>query len=228
MEDIRNSTTENEAIENFFAENRDMLDEVYSYYECALMQVETKFNILDRQSSNYYDRNPIESISARLKSKESLIRKVKRYGLNPDIESIRKGINDIAGIRIVCSFIDDIYQLEKDFLSQDDVKLLERKDYISNPKASGYRSLHLIIEVPIYLRDGKKMIRVEVQMRTIAMDFWASLEHKIRYKKNIAQEDLDRIGKELLECATLSNELDSRMQHVRETIADAKNNSRKN
>ena len=210
----------------YFEDNKEILEKEYSYYECALMNVETKFNILNRQFSNYYDRNPIESISARLKSKDSLIRKINRYNLDLDLDSIKEGINDIAGIRIVCSFIDDIYRLERDFLSQDDVVLLTRKDYIENPKASGYRSLHLIVEVPIYLRDGKKMVRVEVQMRTIAMDFWASLEHKIRYKKNISKEDLKMIAKELVECADLTNEVDNRMKHIRDSITDAKKRSK--
>lgn len=210
----------------YFEDNKEILEKEYSYYECALMNVETKFNILNRQFSNYYDRNPIESISARLKSKDSLIRKINRYNLDLDLDSIKEGINDIAGIRVVCSFIDDIYRLERDFLSQDDVVLLTRKDYIENPKASGYRSLHLIVEVPIYLRDGKKMVRVEVQMRTIAMDFWASLEHKIRYKKNISKEDLEMIAKELVECANLTNEVDNRMKHIRDSITDAKKRSK--
>ena len=210
----------------YFEDNKEILEKEYSYYECALMNVETKFNILNRQFSNYYDRNPIESISARLKSKDSLIRKINRYNLDLDLDSIKEGINDIAGIRIVCSFIDDIYRLERDFLSQDDVVLLTRKDYIENPKASGYRSLHLIVEVPIYLRDGKKMVRVEVQMRTIAMDFWASLEHKIRYKKNISKKDLEMIAKELVECADLTNEVDNRMKHIRDSITDAKKRSK--
>ncbi len=210
----------------YFEDNKEILEKEYSYYECALMNVETKFNILNRQFSNYYDRNPIESISARLKSKDSLIRKINRYNLDLDLDSIKEGINDIAGIRIVCSFIDDIYRLERDFLSQDDVVLLTRKDYIENPKNSGYRSLHLIVEVPIYLRDGKKMVRVEVQMRTIAMDFWASLEHKIRYKKNISKEDLKMIAKELVECADLTNEVDNRMKHIRDSITDAKKRSK--
>ena len=210
----------------YFEDNKEILEKEYSYYECALMNVETKFNILNRQFSNYYDRNPIESISARLKSKDSLIRKINRYNLDLNLNSIKKGINDIAGIRVVCSFIDDIYRLERDFLSQDDVVLLTRKDYIENPKASGYRSLHLIVEVPIYLRDGKKMVRVEVQMRTIAMDFWASLEHKIRYKKNISKEDLKMIAKELVECADLTNEVDNRMKHIRDSITDAKKRSK--
>ena len=210
----------------YFEDNKEILEKEYSYYECALMNVETKFNILNRQFSNYYDRNPIESISARLKSKDSLIRKINRYNLDLNLNSIKEGINDIAGIRVVCSFIDDIYRLERDFLSQDDVVLLTRKDYIENPKASGYRSLHLIVEVPIYLRDGKKMVRVEVQMRTIAMDFWASLEHKIRYKKNISKEDLKMIAKELVECADLTNEVDNRMKHIRDSITDAKKRSK--
>ena len=169
----------------------------------------------------YYDRNPIESISSRLKSKTSLIRKMNKLDIPLNVEAIEKNINDIAGIRVVCSFIDDIYELEKSFLSQDDVKLINRKDYIENPKESGYRSLHLIVEIPIFLHNEKRMMKAEVQMRTIAMDFWASLEHKIRYKKEIDDEELERISKELYECARLSNELDLRMQAVRKDIQES-------
>lgn len=207
-----------EEIINFIEKNEQTVDTLYSYYECAIMEVETKFKVLDKQYSMYYDKNPIESISTRLKSKTSLMRKIKRYGLPLDFESIKDGINDIAGVRIVCSFIDDIYELEKQFLAQDDIKLLRRKDYIKEPKESGYRSLHLIVEVPIYLQNEKRFMKVEVQMRTIAMDFWAALEHKIRYKKNISEEDLKMISEELKDCAESANELDLRMQKIHEEI----------
>ena len=143
---------------NFFENNKFPIDILYSYYECAIMEIETKFQVLNKQYSMYYDRNPIETISSRLKSKTSLIRKMNKLEIPFDVEEIEKRINDIAGVRVVCSFIDDIYELEKCFLSQDDVKLINRKDYIQNPKESGYRSLHLIVEIPIFLHNEKRMM----------------------------------------------------------------------
>lgn len=207
----------NEALD-FFENNKFPIDILYSYCECAIMEIETKFQVLNKQYSMYYDRNPIETISSRLKSKTSLIRKMNKMQIPFKVEEIEKNINDIAGVRVVCSFIDDIYELEKSFLSQDDVTLIKRKDYIQNPKESGYRSLHLIVEIPIFLHNEKRMMKVEVQMRTIAMDFWASLEHKIRYKKEINPKDIEHISKELYECAKISNDLDLRMQNVRKEI----------
>ena len=216
-DNVMKNLLSNEALD-FFENNKFPIDILYSYYECATMEIETKFQVLNKQYSMYYDRNPIETISSRLKSKTSLIRKMNKLNLPFKVEEIEKNINDIAGVRIVCSFIDDIYELEKCFLSQDDVKLIKRKDYIQNPKDSGYRSLHLIVEIPIFLHNEKRMMKVEVQMRTIAMDFWASLEHKIRYKKEINPNDLEHISKELYECAKISNDLDLRMQDVRKEI----------
>lgn len=216
-DNVMKNLLSNEALD-FFENNKFPIDILYSYYECAIMEIETKFQVLNKQYSMYYDRNPIETISSRLKSKTSLIRKMNKLNLPFKVEEIEKNINDIAGVRIVCSFIDDIYELEKCFLSQDDVKLIKRKDYIQNPKDSGYRSLHLIVEIPIFLHNEKRMMKVEVQMRTIAMDFWASLEHKIRYKKEINPNDLEHISKELYECAKISNDLDLRMQDVRKEI----------
>ena len=130
------------------------------------------------------------------------------------MESVEENIKDIAGVRVICSFPEDIYMLADCLLNQDDIKLIEKKDYIKNPKKSGYRSLHLIIEVPIFLQDEKKSMKVEVQLRTIAMDFWASLEHKLRYKKNIAPEEDEIISKELLECSEISADLDKRMENI--------------
>ena len=216
-DNVMKNLLSNEALD-FFENNKFPIDILYSYYVCAIMEIETKFQVLNKQYSMYYDRNPIETISSRLKSKTSLIRKMNKLNLPFKVEEIEKNINDIAGVRIVCSFIDDIYELEKCFLSQDDVKLIKRKDYIQNPKDSGYRSLHLIVEIPIFLHNEKRMMKVEVQMRTIAMDFWASLEHKIRYKKEINPNDLEHISKELYECAKISNDLDLRMQDVRKEI----------
>lgn len=194
------------------------MNELMAYYRCAIMEVETKFKVLDEQFSLEYDRNPIESIKSRLKSYESIIKKLKDKDLPFSLEAIQENIRDVAGIRVICSFPEDIYMLADCLLSQDDVKLIEKKDYIENPKKSGYRSLHLIIEVPIFLRNEKKSMKVEVQLRTIAMDFWASLEHKLRYKKNIDPKENEMLGKELLECSEISAALDKRMEEIRDRI----------
>ena len=194
------------------------MNELMAYYRCAIMEVETKFKVLDEQFSLEYDRNPIESIKSRLKSYESIIKKLKDKDLPFSLEAIQENIRDVAGIRVICSFPEDIYMLADCLLSQDDVKLIERKDYIKNPKKSGYRSLHLIIEVPIFLRNEKKSMKVEVQLRTIAMDFWASLEHKLRYKKNIDPKENEMLGKELLQCSEISAALDKRMEEIRDRI----------
>ena len=154
------------------------IESLMAYYRCAIMEVETKFNVLNEQFSLQYDRNPIESIKARVKSFDSILKKVKRKQIPFSLESIEENINDIAGVRVICSFQEDIYMLADCLLQQDDVRLIERKDYIKNPKPGGYRSLHLIIEVPIFLEKEKRPMKVEDQLRTIAMDFWASLEHK--------------------------------------------------
>ena len=142
------------------------------------MEVETKFNVLNEELSLQYDRNPIETIKTRLKSPESILEKLHRKNHPVTVDSIEQNLNDIAGVRVICAFPSDIYQLEEAFLKQDDIRLVERKDYIANPKSNGYRSLHLIVEIPIFLHDHKRLMRVE-QFRTISMDWWASLEHKI-------------------------------------------------
>lgn len=190
--------------------------ELMAYYKCAMMEVETKFDVLNEELSLEYDRNPIETIKTRLKSPDSLIEKMERKGLPLSIENIEKYVNDVAGIRVICSFPKDIYMLADCLLRQDDITLIAKKDYINNPKESGYRSLHLIVEIPIFLHDQKKPMKVEVQLRTIAMDFWASLEHKIRYKKDI--DDLESINHDLKECAQLSAKLDQMMDDIRRKI----------
>lgn len=183
-----------------------------TYYRCAIMEVETKFNVLNKEFSLTYDRNPIETIKSRLKSPESIIEKLQRKKLPFNADLIEKELNDIAGVRVVCAFSDDIYLLSDYLLNQDDIALLKKKDYIKNPKENGYRSLHLIVETPIYLHNEKRMMKVEVQLRTIAMDFWASLEHRIYYKKG---QNNDRLRSELKECADVSAALDLRMQAIR-------------
>lgn len=192
--------------------------QLMSFYRCAAMEIETKFRVLDEELSLESEHNPIESIKTRIKSVDSLVRKMNRKNIPLDIKSIEENIYDIAGVRVICSFPEDIYFLEECLLKQDDITLIERKDYIANPKPSGYRSLHLIVEVPIFLQNEKRSMKVEVQLRTIAMDFWASLEHKLRYKKNLDEQLLDALQKELLDCSNKSAELDLRMEAVRKQI----------
>lgn len=189
--------------------------ELMAYYRCAMMEVETKFNVLNEELSLLYDRNPIETIKARLKSPESIVDKAVRKNIPLTVDSIEKNLHDIAGLRIICSFPSDIYMLADALLRQDDVTLIERKDYIQNPKPNGYRSLHLIIETPIFLHNQTRMMKVEVQFRTIAMDWWASLEHKIRYKKDL--KDDEAFARELFSCAEMGAELDQRMERIHKT-----------
>lgn len=199
------------------------LKRLMAYYRCAIMEVETKFNVLNEEFSLEYDRNPIETIKTRLKSTESIIKKLVRKNLPLTVNSIEANLNDIAGVRVVCSFLEDIYLLADCLLQQDDVKLIQVKDYIKNPKPNGYRSLHLIIEIPIFLKDEKKDMRVEVQLRTIAMDFWASLDHKLSYKKDIPEEEAKLLRQELLECAQISADLDVRMGEIKNRIVNKEN-----
>lgn len=203
---------------DFVQRNREPYDALMACYRCAIMEIETKFRVLNEQFSLQYDRNPIESIKTRVKSIDSLIRKVRKSNIPLTLEDIEKNISDIAGVRVVCSFPEDIYLLADCLLQQDDITLIAKKDYISKPKASGYRSLHLIVSVPIFLQSGKRTMTVEVQLRTIAMDFWASLEHKLRYKKNIPADMANELAHELMECAAISAELDQRMQDIRDRM----------
>jgi len=194
--------------------------QLMSYYRCAMMEIETKFKVLNEQFSLQYDRNPIETIKSRLKSQESIVEKIRRKNYPFTFQSIEENIKDVAGVRVICSFPEDIYLLADCLLKQDDVILIERKDYIQNPKESGYRSLHLIVEVPIFLENEKRLMKVEVQLRTIAMDFWASLEHKLRYKKDIPQKEAKVLAQELVECAKVSAQLDVKMENIKNRITE--------
>lgn len=189
-----------------------------AYYRCAMMEIETKLNVLDEEFSLRYDRNPINSIKSRLKTVRSIKEKLDRKDLAMTVDNVEKYINDVAGLRVVCSFPDDVYMLADALLQQDDITLIKKKDYIADPKKNGYRSLHLIIEVPIFLAREKRMMKVEIQLRTIAMDCWASLEHQLRYKKDF--DFTDEMAGELLRCAELSAELDSRMDDLRRLVTD--------
>ena len=215
---------DHENIDQFLKRLHADYDPVYNMlmnYQCAVMEVETKFNILNNRLSIQGEHNPIESVKSRVKDLDSIIRKLEKLNLPIEIKSVEENLTDVAGVRVVCSFIDDIYRIEECFLAQEDVTLITRKDYIKNPKPSGYRSLHLIVKTPIYTENGKKDMFVEVQMRTIAMDFWASLEHKLRYKKNLDPQTADKLAEELEACAEESARLDERMLRVRERIAQS-------
>ncbi len=208
------SHTDIEVITDSFNE----IKELMTFYKCAIMEVETKFKVLNERFKLSIDRNPIDSIHTRLKSLDSIAGKLKRKGLRMTPNTIEQNLSDVAGVRVICSFVDDIYMLADCLVSQDDITLVRVKDYIKNPKDNGYRSLHLIIEVPIFLDTEKRNMKVEVQLRTIAMEFWANLEHQLRYKKNLSLQLLRSTSRELSECARISAALDRRMQDVKNVI----------
>lgn len=209
---IQEKTTDQ--LENMMVEATKLM----SYYRCAILEVETKFRVLNEQFSILHERNPIESIKTRLKSFESIREKLQRNDLPFSLDLIEEKINDIAGVRVICAFIDDIYVLADCIAGQDDITILKVKDYIKNPKANGYRSLHLILEIPIFLSEEKRKMKVEVQLRTIAMESWANLEHRMRYKKNLSEGKLARTADMLAQCADLSSQLDLKMQAVRDIV----------
>lgn len=182
-------------------------------YKFALDQMDTKFSIISQEYNLIHGHNPIEHTKSRVKNFESLINKLVRKGCDITTSAAKEHINDIAGLRIVCSFLSDIYNMVEVLKEHEDIKILKVKDYIKNPKPNGYRSLHLIVEVPVYLTNRVEHAKVEIQIRTIAMDFWASLEHKIYYKLN--NEVPDRLTDELKEAADIANYLDEKMLHIR-------------
>ncbi len=187
-----------------------------SYYRCAIMEIETKLNVLREEFSLCHDRNPINGISSRLKTPQSILEKLKRKNKKQTLQNAEKYVNDIAGVRVCCMFTEDVYMLADAVLKQDDVTLIEKRDYIANPKPNGYRSLHLLVSVPIFLSEEKRSVKVEIQFRTIAMDFWASVEHQLRYKKN--NEFTKEMADELLLCAKTSADLDERMENLKKLI----------
>ncbi|MEC1500800.1 GTP pyrophosphokinase family protein [Bacillus sonorensis] len=185
-------------------------------YKFALDQMDTKFSIISQEYNLIHGHNPIEHTKSRVKNFESLINKLVRKGCDITTTAAKEHINDIAGLRIVCSFVSDIYNMVEVLKEHEDIKILKVKDYIKNPKPNGYRSLHLIVEAPVYLTNRVEHAKVEIQIRTIAMDFWASLEHKIYYKLN--NEVPDRLTDELKEAADIANYLDEKMLHIRSKI----------
>lgn len=210
------TTVEKEGVLKEIAPYAEQYMRTMSYFRCAMMEVETKFRVISEDFSYRHDRNPIETVKSRLKSPESIRRKLIKKNGEFTVENIEKSIFDVAGVRVICSFLDDVYSLAESFLGQDDVRLIEIKDYIKNPKPNGYKSYHMIVSVPIFLSDTMVNTKVEIQIRTIAMDFWASLEHKLYYKfEGNAPES---IRKELKECADLVAFLDQKMLAINEEI----------
>ncbi len=194
-----------QAVENF--------QKLMAYYRCAIMEIETKFNVLNEQFSLQHDRTPINGIKSRLKSPDSMLKKLMSKNLPITFSSIEENLNDIAGVRVICSFTDDVYSLADALLSQDDITTITIKDYIKTPKENGYRSLHLIVSVPIFLMHEKREMKIEIQLRTIAMDSWAALEHQLKYKKDTPFTE--NMAHELYLCSKLSAELDMRMDALR-------------
>ena len=216
MSRIMQKEIKSEMNDFFFA--KDHLDFYHEYvnveqkYLAGIKEVRTKLEILDDEFHHRFDHNPIHHIESRLKKPESIIKKAIDKDVTLTEKEIMRHIHDIAGIRVICNYIDDVYVVAQLLINQDDIKLIKIKDYIQNPKDNGYRSLHLVLEVPIFLAEGVQPIHVEVQLRTIAMDFWASLEHKLKYKTdNNVPED---IKKELIQCAMSISELDYKMQSI--------------
>lgn len=189
--------------------------EMEMMYSCAIREVRTKAEVLNDEMSVRYHRNPISSITSRVKNPESIANKLYKKGLPFTVEAIMANLSDVAGVRIICEFVDDIYSIAAMLAMQDDLKLVKIKDYIKYPKPNGYRSYHMIVEIPVFFSKGKTPMRVEIQIRTIAMDFWASLDHELKYKKNINPEDEEMIADELHACAERIAETDEIMQQIR-------------
>ena len=195
--------------------------ELRMIYACAIKEIKTKFDVLNTEFNLQYHRNPINVIQTRLKSTVSIIEKLARLNLPVDIDSVSENVHDVAGVRVICSYIDDVYLVAEALLKQDDITLITRKDYIAHPKKNGYRSLHLIVKVPVFLSERRLEMEVEVQLRTIAMDFWASLEHQLHYKTDV--EGKDELVDELRRCAETIHRTDREMMQIRarmETLTD--------
>ncbi|MDO4166503.1 MAG: GTP pyrophosphokinase family protein [Eubacteriales bacterium] len=220
------STEEKNYLERFLdGDDRVMLEkearfkQIMMMYSSGIREVTTKLEVLNDDLKSRYQRNPIHSIKSRIKTPVSIAKKLKKRGLPVCVDSIRGNLNDVAGVRVICSFIDDIYTIAEMLTSQTDITLIKMKDYIENPKPNGYRSLHLIIEVPVFFADKMRPMRVEVQIRTIAMDYWASLDHQLRYKKDdLDEQTLTDMEQKLKHCADVISETDMEMLDIRKNI----------
>ena len=194
----------------------DSWKEVMLIYNSALKQMSTKLEILNDEFQHVHRYNPIEHIKSRVKTSESIVKKLKKHGYESTIQNMVEHVNDIAGIRVICSFTSDIYRIAEMISNQSDIKVISVKDYFVNPKPSGYKSYHMLVTVPVYLSDRIVDTKVEIQIRTVAMDFWASLEHKINYK--FEGNAPAYIKNELIECSKMASELDRRMLSLNEEI----------
>ena len=195
-----------------FIKNAAKFNDLMMMYRCAIREVQTKLEVLDDEFSVEYKRNPISFIKTRIKKPESIYRKLQKLGYDFTAENIQEQLNDVAGVRVVCAFIDDIYTVANLIAGQDDIKVIKIKDYIKNPKPNGYRSYHMIVEIPVFFSKGKTPMRVELQIRTNGMDFWATLEHQLRYKKSrIFTEEMQQ---ELKKCADIMADADDKMQNL--------------
>ena len=204
-----------------FINNNKNFDVLMMKYRCAIREIQTKLEVLDDEFSAVNKRNPISSIKSRVKSPASIYEKLRRRDLPFTEESIVQNLDDVAGIRVICPFISDIYTIANLITSQDDITVLKIKDYIKAPKSNGYRSYHMIVEIPVFFTEGKVPMRAEIQIRTIGMDFWASVDHQLRYKKTIgADKDIEAIEAELLKCAQTVSETDCHMEEIKDMIGD--------
>lgn len=210
-------------IETLFSDDpAEFIDRVSSFnrlmmkYNSAIREVKTKLEILNDELSLQRGGNPIESIKSRIKKPMSIVEKLKRQGRELTVASISENLNDVAGIRVICPFVEDIYRVASMLVKQDDIVLLEEKDYIKNPKPNGYRSLHLIVQIPVFFSDHTELMRVEIQIRTVAMDFWASLEHQIKYKNS--SDETEAIAADLKNCADIIASTDLEMQRLNRWI----------
>lgn len=210
--------------EGYIGEGIDSWNSVILTYNAALKQMETKIEILNDEFMHVHQYNPIEYVKTRIKTPESIVKKLKRYGYETSIQNMVKYCNDIAGVRVVCSFTSDIYRLADIIGRQNDITVISVKDYMKKPKASGYKSYHMIVSLPVFLSDRQVDVKVEIQIRTIAMDFWASLEHKIYYK--FEGNAPDYISRDLRECSEIVSNLDARMLHLNEAIMAVKEEAR--
>lgn len=223
---IKNPPSELEPVTRLFPENtqQQLMEQMFKFlelehlYESAIREVKTKLEILDSEFRTKFSYNPIHHIEDRLKSPQSIFEKMQRKGLPFNVEAARANLDDIAGVRVICNYIEDIYTVADLLTAQDDVTLIKRKDYIKEPKPNGYRSLHLVIETPVYLSDKKEHVHVEVQIRTIAMDFWASLEHELKYKTDT--DVSAELAAQLKECAETIAATDMRMQQIYKTLKE--------
>ena len=206
-------------IASFYGGSHDFLV-MMNLYDSAVRSLKLKFEVLNNEFSVLYARNPIHHIESRLKSPDSIIAKLIKKGYPVTIESAKKNVNDIAGVRVVCHYIDDVYSVADMLLRQSDLEIVKRQDYIKTPNYNGYRSLHLDIKVPVYLSDRTEYVIAEVQIRTVAMDFWASLEHDIRYKADKSKLPLG-INEEMLECSNKIAEIDEKMQDMYKRIKES-------